>query len=621
MHLKTQLFFKSMSIVLIVMLSTGFVLSLLLLNHNQNESESDIKKSLSVILEELSHQQDEILKDSHKTSQWPLMKNHIKSIYNYKNYDANPILLDAYIQVVKTFYQICTIADLSMIALYDSDGDVRVFVIQEQDENYSVGYCHYSPDFQMRHINLKKGEKLSSSSMDKTNDPVLKPVFLPFKHAPDFEKAVFITEINEFISMAACTSIFVKSLDLDTMEQVEKNGGGIITAKYIEESFVQKLARLSQMEINFFGIDNKLHQGTLKPYETLNAVSSNKNSFTQMQFKNQRIAVNDININNINYKQGIAQLKGLDKTAGNIAVLYSKEAAKKQVWQMISALCIVFIVCLIAIIPLVFAMERSISKPIQLITDRLSAIAGTVSEKTIMVACAGDDLADTTSQNAISLENTSVAIEEMSAMMKKTKESTEKANHRMLRILNTSERVHSSVKELYASVQEVIEAGQKSSDTIKSIEDIAFQTGLLALNAAIEAARAGEAGAGFGVVADEVRKLSVNSSKGAGDISRLVNTIGEKIMAINTHVSDSGKAFSETRDNTIAVSALVKDIAAASNEQARGIEDISLAADKMEKIVEHNFSDSREFVTAAKELNHQVKKMHKIIYEMQKFFG
>ncbi len=121
-----------------------------------------------------------------------------------------------------------------------------------------------------------------------------------------------------------------------------------------------------------------------------------------------------------------------------------------------------------------------------------------------------------------------------------------------------------------AAVAESVAAMQQIAGKVGIIDDIAYQTNLLALNAAIEAARAGEHGKGFAVVAAEVRKLAERSQVAAGEIGTVATRTVHQAEHAGELLGRIVPAIGRTSD-------LVREIAAASEEQSHGIAQINSA--------------------------------------------
>ena len=131
---------------------------------------------------------------------------------------------------------------------------------------------------------------------------------------------------------------------------------------------------------------------------------------------------------------------------------------------------------------------------------------------------------------------------------KSTEELVQEVAHvkeRLASVTNSSNQTRTKTGEIAQCIQEantrmdalseamdgISANAQKITQIAKSIEDIAFQTGILAINASVEAARAGSAGKGFAVVAEEVRQLASRSSEAAQSAADTVNSTRAMIQA------------------------------------------------------------------------------------------
>jgi methyl-accepting chemotaxis protein len=145
------------------------------------------------------------------------------------------------------------------------------------------------------------------------------------------------------------------------------------------------------------------------------------------------------------------------------------------------------------------------------------------------------------------------------------------------------------------------------------IEGVAFQTNILALNAAVEAARAGDHGRGFAVVAGEVRLLAQRSASAAKEIRALIETSGSRVTTGMELVRAAGETMGRIEFAVERVTTIMAEIAAASHEQSRGIEQVGIAVGQMDEVTQQNAALVQEAAAAAAGLDEQTEQLRRAV--------
>ncbi|WP_051327797.1 methyl-accepting chemotaxis protein [Desulfatirhabdium butyrativorans] len=268
-----------------------------------------------------------------------------------------------------------------------------------------------------------------------------------------------------------------------------------------------------------------------------------------------------------------------------------------------------------------FGLTTRVTRALHRVIDGLNESAEQVVSASGQIASGSQALAEGSTEQAASLEETSSAIEQISGMTKQNAQHADQANSLMKETVSVMEEADTAMKELTRSMQEITQASEETSKIVKSIDEIAFQTNLLALNAAVEAARAGEAGAGFAVVADEVRNLAMRAAEAAKNTAGLIDTTVRKIMEGSGMVLKTNSAFDKMAGSSANVAQLVAEIAAASREQAMGIEQMNRAIAEMEKVVQQNAANAEENAAASEEMNGQATQMETFVKDLVAIVG
>lgn len=220
-----------------------------------------------------------------------------------------------------------------------------------------------------------------------------------------------------------------------------------------------------------------------------------------------------------------------------------------------------------------------------------------------------DDLSQRTQEQAAALEETASSMEEMTATVKQNADNARQANQLAAGARDQAEKGGSVVTRAVDAMEAINASSRKIADIIGVIDEIAFQTNLLALNAAVEAARAGEQGRGFAVVATEVRSLAQRSASAAKQIKELINDSVGKVRAGSDLVEASGKTLQEIMDSVKKVSDIVAEIAAASAEQATGIDQVNNAVTQMDETTQQNAALVEEAAAASKAMQMQAQQL------------
>ena len=247
-------------------------------------------------------------------------------------------------------------------------------------------------------------------------------------------------------------------------------------------------------------------------------------------------------------------------------------------------------------------------------TDYVASAAGQLS-------AASQRLASGSSDQAASIEETSSSMEEMSSMTDQNATHSEQARVMMLDATQIVEKVNEKMDEMAAAIEAITKSNEETGKIIKTIDEIAFQTNLLALNAAVEAARAGEAGAGFAVVADEVRSLALRAAQAAKETSNLIEDTIKAVNNGNEITLATRESFKENMAITGKVGELVAEIAAASNEQASGIEQVNRVVTEMEKVTQQNAAGAEESASAVEEVIVQTERMKAYVSDLLALIG
>lgn len=265
-------------------------------------------------------------------------------------------------------------------------------------------------------------------------------------------------------------------------------------------------------------------------------------------------------------------------------------------------LAILISVLLVAMLSLTTFFGVWISKRLSKVAEELGKSSVSLNSSSTDLAKQSDQLANMSAQAAASIEESVASLEEIKSQVVTNSHSTREASALGAQALDVTRNGSQKMEE----VREIMHRIEKDSLVIQEmsqiIDDIAFQTNLLSLNASVEAARAGEAGRGFSVVAEAVRSLANRAADSAKKISDRTRESHTTIRLGVERVQESEGSLKEILKNVESLSSLIKAISVASEEQAKGVEQIAMGMNQLDQATQSNAAVAEEISASSSQL-------------------
>ncbi|GJJ05056.1 methyl-accepting chemotaxis protein [Duganella rhizosphaerae] len=248
---------------------------------------------------------------------------------------------------------------------------------------------------------------------------------------------------------------------------------------------------------------------------------------------------------------------------------------------------------------------KSMQQSLAGIVAQIRSGAETISTASSEIADGNLDLSNRTEQQATSLGQTASAMDQLTGTVKQNAGSARQASGLVAATAAVAVKGGTVVAEVVTTMGEINQSSRRIVDIIGVIDGIAFQTNILALNAAVEAARAGEQGRGFAVVASEVRNLAQRSASAAKEIKELIGVSVQSVEQGARLVEQAGTTMDEIVASVNRVSAIMGEIADASEEQTSGIEHVNNAIVQMDQVTQQNAALVEQATAAAQSMQQQ----------------
>lgn len=636
LKLKQKILGVILLVVLTVMIVSSLVISYVTYNQNVETTNANLVVGANNIKAKITEIQEDLVRKVSQMNTVFKVNENVKFIGDFKkDYDLS-MTETGFVDLANALFATVTGNNINDMAIYDVNGELVAFSEQQADGQYLVGYYYVNPEKAFKYTRIahdgdskKNPWEVNSQVQGVNGGNGLKNSLT----RSDMSAAVSnsLGRQGKNLALSISVPVMVDDYNKDTDKMEPKLFGYVLLSKILGKDFVSQMAKLTGLHVNIFAGET-LSFGDLSAYSTVSRATISDTVDKSWTLRAQEVLPSILDMDAKKYFQGVLPVYSNEKFTGAIAVLTSNKTVMDNTLQVVYTLVIVYLCCIVLIIPVALFFSGTMVKSILNVTASLKDVAQGEGDLTKRIQIKSKDeigelshwfnmfveklqvmIADiSTSSQALS---SSVQVTQKEAgdlsnnskqMLDITHSVTQSTNEMSSEISSISgvvgqasdnlDIVASSTEEMTATINEIaknaetaramsVETGEKieaASGKVnqlgvdakeidgftESINEISEQTNLLALNATIEAARAGESGKGFAVVAGEIKALATQTANATQDIKLKIDNIMRSASVTVDEMDEISKTFGDMNE-------VVNEIASAIEEQSATTKEIA----------------------------------------------
>ncbi len=629
--LKQKILSVILFVIFMVMIVSSLVVSYVTYSQNVAATNTNLVVGVNNIKNKIQEVRQDLLKKISQMDTVFKVSENVKFIGEFKkDYDLS-MTESAFVDLANAMFATASANNIQQLSVYDALGELVAFAEQKEDGNILAGYYYVNPEKMLKTTRIKTTDDLKKSRWETgglisdLDSKFLEPpttTIIPESH---------LTRQGDHLALSILVPVMVDDYNKETDKMEPRRFGVVALSKLLDKTFVNQMAELTGMHVNIFAGET-LSLGNLPSYASLKNQGLPLAVPVGWTLEKQAAIPGVIEVDKDKYFQGLLPIYTGNDFSGAISVLTSNETVMDNTLQLVYTLVIVYLCCLVLIIPVALFFSGTMVKSLVKVTASLKDVAEGEGDLTQRIQITSkDEIGELSHWFNIFVEKLAQMIKDISKssqalshsvnvtkqasgdisdnsnqMLTITQEVTQSTNGMSSQISDisgvvgqSSENlgiVASATEEMTATINEIAKnaesARSMSVETREQIEtasakvnqlgrdakqidgftasinEISEQTNLLALNATIEAARAGEAGKGFAVVAGEIKELARQTAMATQDIKGKIDNI---MHSSNDTVDEMGgilKTFGNMND-------VVNDIASAIEEQSATTKEIA----------------------------------------------